>query len=301
MDILKNFLDSVFAAYPESEEVARARNELYSMMEDRFSELKRDGHSDEEAAGIVMKEFGDPAELREALGMPNTPVLYDGNSNERINHGFDGSHKSFLGRLIDAFSTNNDKDDVNKSWRFSAAAGIKIDIACTDIVIEARDDISDINVYFTGHKKLMPNVKIDKDVLKIKYDKDEHFNNMPKGNLTIDIPATMGFAKKSSVESGLGSLKMTGLNFAKLKVDLALGSFDMYSCNIDSAKMDLAMGDFTMRETPWVSDAELDIDCSFGSIFMDGKKLGKKCKDKGKNDHSIKAEIAMGKCRLLTE
>ena len=111
----------------------------------------------------------------------------------------------------------------------------------------------------------------------------------------------MGFAKKSSVESGLGSLKMTGLNFAKLKVDLALGSFDMYSCNIDSAKMDLAMGDFTMRETPWVSDAELDIDCSFGSIFMDGKKLGKKCKDKGKNDHSIKAEIAMGKCRLLTE
>lgn len=239
MDILKNFLDSVFAAYPESEEVARARNELYSMMEDRFSELKRDGHSDEEAAGIVMKEFGDPAELREALGMPNTPVLYDGNSNERINHGFDGSHKSFLGRLIDAFSTN--------------------------------------------------------------IDKDEHFNNMPKGNLTIDIPATMGFAKKSSVESGLGSLKMTGLNFAKLKVDLALGSFDMYSCNIDSAKMDLAMGDFTMRETPWVSDAELDIDCSFGSIFMDGKKLGKKCKDKGKNDHSIKAEIAMGKCRLLTE
>ena len=27
MDILKNFLDSVFAAYPESEEVARARND----------------------------------------------------------------------------------------------------------------------------------------------------------------------------------------------------------------------------------------------------------------------------------
>lgn len=78
MDIILNYLDSMFAQLPDSEEVRRAKGEMASMMEDKYAELKAEGKSENEAIGIVISEFGNMDELIRELEIkevPAAPVL----------------------------------------------------------------------------------------------------------------------------------------------------------------------------------------------------------------------------------
>lgn len=68
MDVIKNYLDSMFTTLPDTSEVRKAREELYQMMEDKYLELKSEGKSENEAIGIVIAEFGSLDEIREELG-----------------------------------------------------------------------------------------------------------------------------------------------------------------------------------------------------------------------------------------
>lgn len=63
MDIIMNYLDSVFSRMPDTEETRRAKRELASMMEDKYAELKAEGKSENEAIGTVIAEFGNIEEL----------------------------------------------------------------------------------------------------------------------------------------------------------------------------------------------------------------------------------------------
>ncbi len=69
METIRNYLESMFAALPNTPEVLRAKQELGAMMEDKFSELMADGRSENEAIGIVISEFGNLEELSEELGL----------------------------------------------------------------------------------------------------------------------------------------------------------------------------------------------------------------------------------------
>lgn len=69
METLRNYLDSMFQKYPETEESRRAKQELWQMMEDKYNELLSDGKKENEAVGIVIAEFGDLEEVADSIGL----------------------------------------------------------------------------------------------------------------------------------------------------------------------------------------------------------------------------------------
>ncbi|MBQ9061203.1 MAG: hypothetical protein IJ121_00035 [Eubacterium sp.] len=69
METIKNYLESMFAALPNTSEVLKAKYELGQMMEDKYTELIEEGKAENEAVGIVISEFGNLDELAEALGI----------------------------------------------------------------------------------------------------------------------------------------------------------------------------------------------------------------------------------------
>lgn len=69
MEIIKNYLENMFMNLPRTPEVLKAKEELLAMMEDKYSELKALGHTENEAVGTVISEFGNLEELAETLGI----------------------------------------------------------------------------------------------------------------------------------------------------------------------------------------------------------------------------------------
>ncbi len=78
MDIIKNYLDNMFASLPNTPQMSKVKNDLFSTMEDKYLELKQSGKSENEAIGIVISEFGNIDELISELGIKtenNRPVI----------------------------------------------------------------------------------------------------------------------------------------------------------------------------------------------------------------------------------
>lgn len=69
METIKNYLEAMFANMPNTQEVHRAKQELWQMMEDKYTELIGEGKSENEAVGTVISEFGNLEELSEELGL----------------------------------------------------------------------------------------------------------------------------------------------------------------------------------------------------------------------------------------
>ena len=69
MDVIKSYLESMFAQLPNTPEVWRAKDELLQMMEDRYNDLLGEGKSENEAVGSVIAEFGNLNEVAESLGI----------------------------------------------------------------------------------------------------------------------------------------------------------------------------------------------------------------------------------------
>ncbi|MCR5733401.1 MAG: permease prefix domain 1-containing protein, partial [Lachnospiraceae bacterium] len=69
METIKNYLDAMFAAMPNTAEVRKAKAELLQMMEDKYNELISEGQSENNAVGTVISEFGNLDELADDLGV----------------------------------------------------------------------------------------------------------------------------------------------------------------------------------------------------------------------------------------
>lgn len=69
METIRSYLETMFLNLPNTPQVQRAKNELLQMMEDKYTELKKEGKSENEAIGIVISEFGNLDELAEDLGI----------------------------------------------------------------------------------------------------------------------------------------------------------------------------------------------------------------------------------------
>ena len=72
METIKNYLDNLFAGFPRTPEAENAKSELLNSMEDKYSELKRQGKSENEAIGIVISEFGNIDEIMKELNLAPT-------------------------------------------------------------------------------------------------------------------------------------------------------------------------------------------------------------------------------------
>lgn len=69
METIRNYLETMFLKLPNTPEVYKAKNELWQMMEDKYTELKEEGKSENEAVGIVISEFGNLDELANDLSL----------------------------------------------------------------------------------------------------------------------------------------------------------------------------------------------------------------------------------------
>lgn len=81
METIQNYLDNMFMGLPDTPQVRRAREELLTMMEDKYQELKASGKTENEAIGIVISEFGNLEELAQTLGISG--YMSQGESRER--------------------------------------------------------------------------------------------------------------------------------------------------------------------------------------------------------------------------
>ena len=70
MEAIKSYLENMFLHFTKTAEVMRAKEELAQMMEDKYSQLRSEGRTDNEAVGQVISEFGNLEELAETLGIP---------------------------------------------------------------------------------------------------------------------------------------------------------------------------------------------------------------------------------------
>ena len=69
METIRNYLETMFAGMPNTPEVKKAKDELLTMMEDKYNELMAEGANENAAVGTVISEFGNLDELAEDLGL----------------------------------------------------------------------------------------------------------------------------------------------------------------------------------------------------------------------------------------
>ena len=69
METLKNYLEMMFRGLPNTDDVNRAKADLWNMMEDKYDALIKDGKSETEAVGIVIAEFGNLDDIADDLGL----------------------------------------------------------------------------------------------------------------------------------------------------------------------------------------------------------------------------------------
>lgn len=72
METIQTYLDNIFSSYPQTPAVLNAKTELYNLMEDKYTELKAQGKSENETIGVVISEFGNIEELMSELNV--TPM-----------------------------------------------------------------------------------------------------------------------------------------------------------------------------------------------------------------------------------
>lgn len=81
METINNYLEGMFKNLPDTDEIKKLKRDLYFNMEDKYTELKTEGKSENEAIGIVISEFGNIDELLEEMGINN----YSTTKNEDTN------------------------------------------------------------------------------------------------------------------------------------------------------------------------------------------------------------------------
>ena len=113
METIRTYLENLFSSLPQTPEVLRAKEELYTMMEDKYQELRASGKSENEAVGTVISEFGNLDELRETLGLSTSESAAT-------------SHADFTSESMDDYDsdrilTEDDLDDFLKATGKSAS------------------------------------------------------------------------------------------------------------------------------------------------------------------------------------
>lgn len=69
MEIIRSYVENAFAAYAKTSQMQNLKEEILSNMEEKYLEMKRQGHSENEAIGAVISEFGNIDELVRELGV----------------------------------------------------------------------------------------------------------------------------------------------------------------------------------------------------------------------------------------
>ena len=69
MDAIKTYLDNVFAAYPQTNEVLALKKDMLANMEEKYTTLRQSGKNEHEAAYSVIANFGNIEEITAEWGL----------------------------------------------------------------------------------------------------------------------------------------------------------------------------------------------------------------------------------------
>ena len=69
MNVIIAYLETMFSTYPQTPRLLEAKLELRAMMEDAYAGLIAEGHSENEAVGQVIRDFGNLEEIAPVLGI----------------------------------------------------------------------------------------------------------------------------------------------------------------------------------------------------------------------------------------
>ncbi|MCL1823988.1 MAG: permease prefix domain 1-containing protein [Oscillospiraceae bacterium] len=69
MEAIKTYLNNVFAAFPQNEQIIKLKSEMLADMEEKYHALKKEGKSENEAVGNVIANFGSIDEITAELGL----------------------------------------------------------------------------------------------------------------------------------------------------------------------------------------------------------------------------------------
>ena len=95
MDTIRTYLDNVFAAFQQTEQVQNLKHDMQASMEEKYLFLRQQGKSEHEALGTIIANFGSVDEIAAALGMKpegqvSTPDAQV-NSKDWINTSYEGA------------------------------------------------------------------------------------------------------------------------------------------------------------------------------------------------------------------
>ena len=95
METLHNYLDFLFMKLPYNAETVRAKDELWQMMEDKYTQIRDEGKSEEEAAATVIAEFGSLEEIADELGIRDMLRNSDGYQGQTFGSTYANGGSSF--------------------------------------------------------------------------------------------------------------------------------------------------------------------------------------------------------------
>ena len=70
MEAIRNYVEALFAALPQREDILRLKADMLANLEDKFSALLSEGKSQAEATGMVIASIGSAEDLLRELGLP---------------------------------------------------------------------------------------------------------------------------------------------------------------------------------------------------------------------------------------
>lgn len=133
MDTIRSYLESMFKNLPQTEAVIKAKYELGQMMEDKYTELIKEGKSENEAVGTVIAEFGNLEEIATDLGIEE---ILKSNRTEKANR-----RKLSLEKI---------KQYLNYIKNYAILKGIGIALCISCVTGPIISDTFDLNEVFSS-------------------------------------------------------------------------------------------------------------------------------------------------------
>lgn len=125
MDILDNYLNTMFSRYPLTPQTQEAKRELRAMMEDAYNGALAAGHSQNEAVGQVLAEFGNLEEVAPLLGLSATAAPWPaGESQQAASQDMPNEKPDMLASGEDQLVGGQDHptgDRYHPAWRASSS------------------------------------------------------------------------------------------------------------------------------------------------------------------------------------
>ncbi len=108
MENIAEFVNNVFAGFPQTRQTARMKADMIDTMTERYEDLLKSGKNEDEAFGIVVRDFGNIEDLRRELdvssadgepaGDAQKQDTLERNTRERSAQGRDSQERSAQGR-----------------------------------------------------------------------------------------------------------------------------------------------------------------------------------------------------------